>query len=65
MKEIFLLLLFLVPCSINAYFAKRGVELDFSSPTSLYVSIKFDTYLYVEIGEFNSGFLYFHITDDS
>ena len=65
MKEIFLLLLFLVPCSINAYLVKRGVEMDFPSPTSLYVSIKFDTYLYVEIGEFNSGYLYFHIRDDS
>ena len=32
--------------------------MDFPSPTSLYVSIKFDTYLYVEILEFNSGYPY-------
>ena len=65
MKEIFLFILFLFPFSINSYIGNRAVDMDISPPTNLYVSIKYDTYFYVEIGEFNSGYLYLYLTDNS
>ena len=49
MKEIFLSILFLVPCLTGVYLKYYNVDLDSPAPIDLSPSVTADTYIYTEI----------------
>ena len=49
MKEIFLSILFLVPCLTGDYLKYHNVDLDSPEPIDLSPSVTVDTYIYTEI----------------
>ena len=64
MKEIFLILFFLFPISINNYISQK-IEIDSILPYRLITSTTNETYFFMEITYNNSSNLYFSLSDNS
>ena len=66
MKEIYLLLLFLIPSSKNSYYIYKNVQIDDPLPTSLSTSISIITYFYISYPtSYDYRYIYIHISDNS
>ena len=65
MKEIFLLLLIIIPYLNYAYIVKQELELDAALPKSISVSATLFNYIYTELSIKSLDYIYYHFTDNS